>query len=109
MRWASSLSEVEAVLAGLPEAARFHYPLRHGSMRVGVYVPASPDLQTPHPQDELYIVARGRGWFVKSGTRVAVQAQDVLFVEAGAPHCFEDVSDDFATWVIFWGPDGGEG
>jgi hypothetical protein len=24
------------------------------------------------------------------------------------PHRFEDFTDDFATWVIFYGPEGGE-
>ena len=32
----------------------------------------------------------------------------MLFVEAGVDHRFVDFSDDFETWVIFWGPDGGE-
>ena len=35
-------------------------------------------------------------------------ASDVLFVEAGQPHRFENMSPDFSTWVIFWGPEGGE-
>jgi hypothetical protein len=30
------------------------------------------------------------------------------FVAAGVPHRFESCSDDFATWVVFWGPKGGE-
>ena len=33
---------------------------------------------------------------------------DVLFVPAGVIHRFEDFSDDFATWVFFYGPEGGE-
>ena len=33
---------------------------------------------------------------------------DVIFVEAGAVHRFEAYGDDFATWVVFWGPEGGE-
>jgi len=32
----------------------------------------------------------------------------VLFVPAGTTHRFEDFSADFATWVVFWGPQGGE-
>jgi hypothetical protein len=26
----------------------------------------------------------------------------------GWVHLFEDFSGDFATWVVFWGPKGGE-
>jgi len=33
----------------------------------------------------------------------------MLFVPAGVEHRFENFSDDFATWVIFYGPEGGEG
>jgi hypothetical protein len=32
----------------------------------------------------------------------------VLFVAAGVPHRFEEFSRDFAAWVVFWGPKGGE-
>ena len=35
-------------------------------------------------------------------------AGDVIFVEAGVPHRFEGYGEDFATWVVFWGPEGGE-
>ena len=38
----------------------------------------------------------------------AVKAGDVLFVRAGAEHRFYDFTPDFETWVIFWGPKGGE-
>jgi len=75
-------------------------------MKVGLYAPE--DIQGPHKQDELYIVVSGSGDFVKNGERRAFQAHDVIFVEAEATHRFENFSNDFATWVIFWGPAGGE-
>ena len=36
------------------------------------------------------------------------EAGTVAFVAAGETHRFEDLSDDFAVWVLFYGPDGGE-
>jgi mannose-6-phosphate isomerase-like protein (cupin superfamily) len=33
---------------------------------------------------------------------------DALFVPAGMKHRFENFSDDFATWIMFYGPEGGE-
>jgi mannose-6-phosphate isomerase-like protein (cupin superfamily) len=33
---------------------------------------------------------------------------DFLFAPAGVEHRFEDFSKDFATWVLFYGPEGGE-
>lgn len=95
-------------IATLPRDARFHYPLRHGSMKIGIYQPFGVDDQSPHDQDELYIVISGQGSFLKGDARVAFKPGDVFFVEAGVDHRFIDYSDDFRTWVIFWGPRGGE-
>jgi hypothetical protein len=39
---------------------------------------------------------------------VRCAAADALFVEAGKAHHFEAMTPDFAAWVVFWGPDGGE-
>jgi len=82
--------------------------LHHGTMKVEYYAPREKDLQTPHRQDELYIVASGSGIFYNDGQRMPFNAGDVLFVPAGKEHRFEDFTPDFATWVIFYGPQGGE-
>ena len=78
-------------------------------MKVGLYAPTDRDVQGPHAQDELYIVVSGTGDFVKGKQRRSFVPQDVILVEAGAEHRFENFSEDFATWVIFRGPRGGEG
>lgn len=83
--------------------------LRHGTMSVELYVPVGEDNQTPHDQDELYVIASGSGMFNKAGDRRPFGPGDVIFVEAGLEHRFEGFTDDFQTWVIFWGPKGGEG
>ncbi|MBX6323360.1 MAG: cupin domain-containing protein [Rhodospirillaceae bacterium] len=77
-------------------------------MRVGVYAPRGRDDQTPHEQDEIYIVIAGSGTFERGEERVRFDPGTVLFVPAGMPHRFTDFGDDFATWVVFWGPEGGE-
>ena len=48
------------------------------------------------------------GTFACAGERHNVAEGDVLFAAAGVEHRFEDFGDDFAAWVIFYGPDGGE-
>jgi mannose-6-phosphate isomerase-like protein (cupin superfamily) len=48
------------------------------------------------------------GYFVIGDTRKPFVPGEVLFVPAGVVHRFEDFSDDFATWVFFYGPEGGE-
>ena len=40
--------------------------------------------------------------------RIPMGVGDAVVVPAGTPHCFEDTSPDFATWMVFWGPEGGE-
>ena len=102
------LSSLAEAVAALDESRNFFYPLRHGTMRVGVYAPSGIDDQTPHEQDELYIIRRGSAEVVKDGERSKVKEDDVIFVAAGAAHRFEAMSEDFLTWVVFWGPLGGE-
>jgi len=80
----------------------------HGSLNVEFYRPDKQDLQQPHSRDEIYVVVSGSGWFIDSGERCRFAAGDVIFVAAGREHRFEDFSEDFATWVFFYGPKGGE-
>jgi len=106
--WLFSLAGVAGTLPPTSEPLRFSVATRRGSMMLGLYAPRGPDVQTPHDQDELYVVAAGTGAINKSGERRAIAVGDVIFVEAGASHRFEDLSDDFAAWVVFWGPKGGD-
>jgi mannose-6-phosphate isomerase-like protein (cupin superfamily) len=82
--------------------------LAHGSLELRYYAPRGTDPQVPHTRDEVYVVTSGRGWFVRGEERVAFEPGDALFVAAGVEHRFEDFSDDFGTWVLFYGPEGGE-
>lgn len=91
-----------------PDGQRFVECFRHGTLAVELYAPRSRDVQQPHTQDELYVVVRGHGEFVRNGEREAFVAGDALFVAAGVPHRFEHFSEDLAVWVIFHGPHGGE-
>lgn len=79
-----------------------------GTLSVELYAPRGIDAQTPHARDEVYVVARGSGTFLCAGERRAFASGDLLFVPAGVEHRFEDFGDDFAAWVVFYGPDGGE-
>ena len=97
-----------AKLAARKDGQRFMETLQHGTMIVEIYQPQKVDLQMPHKQDELYIIYSGSGIFCNDGVRHPFGAGDVLFVPAGTPHHFEDFTDDFITWVVFYGPEGGE-
>ena len=80
----------------------------HGSLQVKIYSPKGTDPQTPHSRDELYVVASGTGQFVIEGQRLQFAPGDALFAAAGEVHRFENFSDDFVVWVMFYGPEGGE-
>jgi mannose-6-phosphate isomerase-like protein (cupin superfamily) len=59
--------------------------------------------QVPHQRDELYFVACGTGRYRVEDTVTAVGPGDVLFCAAHVPHGFEDISEDFSVWVLFYG------
>jgi hypothetical protein len=80
----------------------------HGSLQAKLYTPRREDHQTPHAQDEIYVVARGTGVFFDGALRRRFAPGTFLFVAAGQTHRFEDFSDDVAIWVFFFGPRGGE-
>jgi mannose-6-phosphate isomerase-like protein (cupin superfamily) len=80
----------------------------HGTLAVEIYKPVKVDLQQPHDRDEVYVIVAGQGEFICGKERTTFVPGDFLFVPAGVEHRFVDFSDDFSTWVIFYGPKGGE-
>lgn len=91
-----------------PEGEPFAEGLKHGTMSVELFAPRILDKQQPHEQDELYFIVSGEAEFVREGRRSSVAAGDAIFVAAGDRHHFESMNDEFVTWVVFWGPKGGE-
>jgi mannose-6-phosphate isomerase-like protein (cupin superfamily) len=115
--WSARIADALARLPGppgalWPEGERFVTMLRHGSLSLELYAPRGHDPQQPHERDELYVVVGGHGRFERGDgeacERVPFGPGDVLFVPAGCPHRFVDFSADFAVWVVFYGPLGGE-
>jgi mannose-6-phosphate isomerase-like protein (cupin superfamily) len=99
--------------AGIPGPAGEHAVsvLQRGTLKamlsLGRFAPV-PRPTTPHVQDEVYVIIRGRAVFLHGGQREPVEPGDLLFVAAGTEHRFEDFTDDLAVWVVFYGPHGGE-
>lgn len=82
--------------------------LQRGTLDVKLSRPLRPNVQTPHEQDELYVVVAGSGCLVHDGKRDAFGPGDLLFVAADVEHRFEDFGDDLVVWRIFYGQRGGE-
>ena len=60
--------------------------------------------QVPHGRDELYFVAAGSGRYRVGDGVTDVGPGDLLFCAAYVPHEFEDITEDFCVWVLFYGP-----
>jgi len=97
------LQEALARLPG-PGGERFSSILDEGSaLEVEIYAPRGVDPQKPHRRDELYVVVSGSGFFRLEENRERFGPGDLLLAPAGAPHRFEEFSDDLVVWVFFYG------
>ena len=101
---------LEAALAsGGPPPGNLAVPIfAHGSLEAEFYTPRGVDRQKPHSRDEVYVVASGEALFFDGDTKHTVQKGSFAFVPAGQEHRFEQFTSDFAVWVFFYGPEGGE-
>jgi len=77
--------------------------LRVPAMSAGVYsLPAGgTDPQSPHKEDEMYYVIRGRARMKAGSDDQVVTAGSVIFVAAEVEHRFHDISEDLVVLVFF--------
>ncbi len=97
-----ALAEAAAELATAPDD--YITLMAEGDAMLLLFAPRGTDDQSPHSRDEVYVVVSGHGTFRRGDEVVEFSAGDALFVAANVPHRFESFSDDFKTWVIFYGP-----
>ena len=78
------------------------------ALSVGTYcIPAGgTDDQSPHTEDEIYVVTAGRARIVTPGGSREVGPGSVIFVPAGEEHRFTDIAEDLALLVMFAPPYG---
>ena len=106
----SQVIRLAAAQAGIPGPAGEQAVgvFRRGPLDIALSLPQHTSQQTPHAQDEIYFIVRGRGVLFHHGQRDAFQSGDLLFVAAGIEHQIEDISEDLAVWWVFYGPSGGD-
>ena len=77
--------------------------LRVPDLSVGTYsiLAGGSDDQSPHTEDEIYVVTAGRAMFEAGEDKVEVGPGSVIYVGAGEAHWFTNVASDFATVVLF--------
>ena len=91
------------------EAARradgrlYHEFLSVPDLSGGLYVleAGAEDPQSPHTEDELYVVMAGRARIVVGEEATEVAPGSVVFVAAGVPHRFVDIAERLELIVVF--------
>ena len=98
--------EIEATRRRLEESGG-GYEVVHTSpgLEIGVYVLVAPepDHQSPHEDDEVYVVLEGRGVLTVEDERIPVEKGKAVFVPAGAEHRFTGY-EGLSLLVIFTRP-----
>lgn len=93
------------VFAPFDRAPQYVEQLRTADLSFGTYsLPAgSVDTQAPHNEDEIYVIVGGQATFWTPTRIVPVVPGSAIFVPAGEPHRFTDITRDLAA-LVFFGP-----
>ena len=99
----------DALALGPPPEGNLAIPIfSDPNIDVELYAPKGTNPQKPHTRDEIYIVAGGSARFFDGASHHDVRVGSFVHVPAGQIHRFEDLSEDFAVWVLFYGPEQGQ-
>ena len=81
--------------------------LRVRDLSVGLYVLGAGDVdgQSPHTEDEIYVVMAGRGRFTAGGDTRDVGPGDTIYVAAAVAHRFHDIAEELQLIVVFAPPE----
>lgn len=96
-------------LALLASDERYSEVLDRGSVKAGIYAPHETDDRETPPEDMLYVVLNGSGFFTAGEERQPFGPGDLLFAESEVAHQFEDFTPDFAVWAISFPSGTGDG
>jgi len=82
---------------------RYHEFLRVPAMSAGIYVlpPGATDNQSPHKEDEIYYVVRGKSKMRLGREERSISQGDVIFVEKNLEHRFFDIAEELVLLVVF--------
>lgn len=82
---------------------RYHEFISAPDLSGGLYVldAGATDAQSPHTEDELYVVMSGRARMTVDGETREVTAGSVIFVAARQVHRFHDIVERLVILVAF--------
>jgi len=97
--WELDDLEATRVAAG----RRYHEFLSVPDLSGGIYVleAGATDTQSPHSEDELYVVMSGRARVTVDGQARDVRTGSVVYVADGATHRFHDIEERLVLVVAF--------
>ena len=77
--------------------------LRRPDLSVGTYVieEGGIDGQTPHTEDEIYVITSGEANLTGPDASIPVRPGSVVFVPANEEHHFEEIKGTLAALVVF--------
>lgn len=89
----------------------YHEFLRVPALSGGLYVldAGGTDPQSPHGEDEVYVVMDGRAEIAVGGEVRPVAAGTVVYVPAGVEHRFLNIAERLLVLVFFAPPEGSAG
>lgn len=95
------LDELEA--ARVASGRLYHEFISVPDLSGGLYVldAGATDPQSPHTEDELYVVMSGRARVAVGGDDRAIKPGSVVFVGAGVEHRFHDIEERLVLLVMF--------
>lgn len=81
----------------------YHEFLRVDALSSGLYVlPAGgEDPQSPHAEDEVYVVVAGAGEITVAGEERSVRTGSVIYVPARVEHRFHSITQELRMLVFF--------
>jgi quercetin dioxygenase-like cupin family protein len=86
-----------------PEGEPYQCLINQPGAQALIFAPRGTDHQTPHNRDEAYVAVAGTATIEIDGKPHPMAAGDMAWVPKHVPHRFVDISDDFVTWVLFFG------
>ena len=95
------LDELEA--ARTASGRLYHEFISVPDLSGGLYVldTGATDPQSPHTEDELYVVMSGRATVSVGGETRPIRTGSVIFVGAGVEHRFHDIEERLVLVVMF--------
>ena len=99
------ISLAAARAAKPPVGSRSAELFRDGDLSVRFAARPTAGPQVPHTQDEFYIVAAGTARYRWDGGETTIGPGDLMFAAARTPHGYDQFSEDFSVWVVFYGPE----